>query len=818
MKLRSRPALTRIVLLYLVFAGLWFFLSDRLLATSVHETERLHQLHTLNDLAFAALTAIALFVILRREHSAREKADVRLERHARQLTALTHMGQAVLSSLDLTVVLKKVVDEVAPFFSAKGVSVLLLEGDELVFAASHGSGAEKLIGRRIPATAGIAGEVARVGEPRQVSDHEQQSHIYREIEKFSGYHVKSLLAVPLKLGNETIGVIEAVHTLEDAFGPDDLSLLEAAAHWAIIAIGNARERKRTQRQLQESEVIAAISRQLNETVKLGQILQFIVDAARYTIPNADRAVIHLLDESHAALHAAAVASLDRLNPTDFNMRPGEGVAGQVLAEGEVINVTDTQADPRYLPLGADSHLRSLLVAPVESGTRRLGTLSVSSQSPHAFSADDERLLVTLGIQTGLAIEKAQLFETERRRAEEAVALQQVAQTLISQFNLPELLRRIVTSIATMANYQYVSVFLLEGERLILRACQGYTETVPSDLGLNEGMSGRAAVTRQPVFAPDVTLDKDYILGPGGVRSAIAVPLIHADQVLGVLLVEADALRTLDQSDFNWLINAGRQMSIAIKNTLLVSDLEKALRQEQAARAQLVQTEKLAAMGRLIASVAHELNNPVQAIQNALYLVKQERALNAQSREDLGVALAEADRMVELIARLRETYRPTTSEDFRPESLNTLVEEVQKLIGTHLRRNKVEFRFEPDPALPPVRGIRDQLKQVIINLCLNAVEAMPSGGHLMLRTEHRPDSGEAWLYIADTGIGIEAAALSNVFDPFYTTKESGTGLGLAITYEIIQRHLGQIEVTSEPRHGTTIRVRLPVELAGTARAT
>ncbi|MEK7277009.1 MAG: hypothetical protein AAB427_06640, partial [Chloroflexota bacterium] len=149
MKLRGRPALTRIVLLYLVFAGLWFFLSDSLLESFVHETERLHSLHALNDLAFAVLTAIALFVTLRREHSAREKAEVQLERQARQLTALTHVGQAVLSSLDLAVVLKKVVDEVAPFFKAEGVSVLLLEGDELVFAASHGAGAEKLIGHRI---------------------------------------------------------------------------------------------------------------------------------------------------------------------------------------------------------------------------------------------------------------------------------------------------------------------------------------------------------------------------------------------------------------------------------------------------------------------------------------------------------------------------------------------------------------------------------------------------------------------------------------------------------------------------------------------
>jgi signal transduction histidine kinase len=242
-------------------------------------------------------------------------------------------------------------------------------------------------------------------------------------------------------------------------------------------------------------------------------------------------------------------------------------------------------------------------------------------------------------------------------------------------------------------------------------------------------------------------------------------------------------------------------------------LRQALRQEQAMRDQLVQAGKLAAMGRLVASVAHELNNPLQVIENVLYLIDQEKH-SPQSETNLALALAEAERMAALISRLRETYRPATAEEFRPQSLNDLLLEVQRLMGTHLRYHHVHIIFDADPTLPPVRAIRDQLKQVILNLALNAVEAMPDGGRLIIGTGVRPAANELWFSVTDSGVGIPADDLPNVFDPFYTTKPNGTGLGLAITYDIIQRHSGRIEVESQPGQGTTFTVWLPVSEAVT----
>ena len=250
--------------------------------------------------------------------------------------------------------------------------------------------------------------------------------------------------------------------------------------------------------------------------------------------------------------------------------------------------------------------------------------------------------------------------------------------------------------------------------------------------------------------------------------------------------------------------------MVLDKALLYTQLQEALQKEQRARAQLVQTEKLAAMGRLIASVTHELNNPLQAIQNALYLVKLEENLSSQAAEDLQVAIDEGARMAGLISRLRDTYRPVIAADYQTESVDTLVKEVSKLLGTHLHHSNVGLEFTPNPDLPHTPIIRDQIKQVILNLCINAIESMPKGGNLTISSIYHPDVEEIHLNVSDTGPGITPEAQTRIFEPFFTTKEGGTGLGLAVSYEIVQNHGGNIEAKNNPGPGATFTLTLPCE--------
>jgi len=186
----------------------------------------------------------------------------------------------------------------------------------------------------------------------------------------------------------------------------------------------------------------------------------------------------------------------------------------------------------------------------------------------------------------------------------------------------------------------------------------------------------------------------------------------------------------------------------------------------------------------------------------------EENLSIQAAEDLQVAIDEGSRMAGLIARLRDTYRPVAAADYQSESVDILVEEVRKLLSTHLSHNNVRLVFTPNPDLPQASLIRDQIKQVILNLCINAIESMPQGGKLTIYTIYLSEMEEIHIKVRDTGPGITPDVQNKIFEPFFTTKEGGTGLGLAVSYEIAQNHGGNITAKNNQGPGSTFTLSLP----------
>ena len=289
-----------------------------------------------------------------------------------------------------------------------------------------------------------------------------------------------------------------------------------------------------------------------------------------------------------------------------------------------------------------------------------------------------------------------------------------------------------------------------------------------------------------------------------------VPVKSQGETIGFITLSSPHHDFLTEDHSAALTTFAGLISVKLENMRLLEALQARDEREENARARIVQSEKLAALGRIVASVAHELNNPLQAIQNALYLISLEESLSPQSREDIQVALTESNRMAGLIARLRETYRPMSNEEYQYCSINNLVLDVEKLIATHLRHNNVQFNFLPGSELPQCFVIQDQIKQVILNICLNAVESMHRGGELEVQTKYDSNMNRIELIFSDNGPGIHPEILPNIFDPFITTKEGGTGLGLSITYDIVQRHGGMIDVESQLGKGTKFSVSIPIK--------
>jgi two-component system sensor histidine kinase HydH len=223
--------------------------------------------------------------------------------------------------------------------------------------------------------------------------------------------------------------------------------------------------------------------------------------------------------------------------------------------------------------------------------------------------------------------------------------------------------------------------------------------------------------------------------------------------------------------------------------------------------EMLEREKALLLEKMAPVLAHEIRNPLGSIKGAAQILRSE-AESAEQRNLLDVITEEVNRLNRVVSQFLEYARPYTP-DLRPRPINTVIEKAMAVIEANSISAGIEIQLELHPHLPPVPMDQEQIHQVILNIAINALEAMPNGGMLTVRTSRiESDTGDAvGISIRDTGQGIRREALKQIFTPFFTTKERGVGLGLAVCQRIIRSHGGRIRVKSIPGRGTIFYIRL-----------
>ena len=434
----------------------------------------------------------------------------------------------------------------------------------------------------------------------------------------------------------------------------------------------------------------------------------------------------------------------------------------------------------------------------------------------------------IGILVGRALEQAQIRSQVDQERELLQIFYEVSDHLATSLDLDWVLSRVLDLSITATNAQDGSIFLLpalgrvsgarEG-RILRRALPPAEADLVIEEVLARGLAGWAVRHKEVGIVADTSSDARWLpfpedLDPPG--AALAAPLMAGGSVLGVMTLAHREKEHFQDRDVTIVLAIAGQAAVAIEKARLhddVSRMAKRLAQRveeqtqelKEIQAQLIQAEKLAALGELAAGIAHEINNPLHILQAYVEYMQTQIGPDEEILDVLEPMNHALENIARLASQLRDFSRPAAGE-WKEVSINGALERVLLLVRKELMHNHVEVTALLAPELPNVMGDPRQIEQVFLNLILNARDAMPGGGQLTIET--RADANIVYVRFVDTGLGISSEHLPRIFEPYFTTKEDrGTGLGLAICQRIVIQHGGQISVASILGQGTAFTVQL-----------
>ncbi|HJS17481.1 MAG TPA: response regulator [Anaerolineales bacterium] len=384
----------------------------------------------------------------------------------------------------------------------------------------------------------------------------------------------------------------------------------------------------------------------------------------------------------------------------------------------------------------------------------------------------------------------------------------VTETLFSETDREKLLDLILTAIRDHLHCSNVAYYQVEDGSVITVAQRGRVLQVDGG-NFAAQLIQRVDSDANPIVVtatgPGET-DAQSLLSTLGLGSAILIPIARSN-IHSVLFAARDASGSpFRGADLELFFVLARQAVVAMENARLYEDLRNYLRQVEESQQAMLRVEKMAAAGRLTASIAHEVNNPLQSVQNCLHLASHEHVSPEMRTEYIELAKKELDRLMKTVQRMLDFYRPGAVRVEEVDLLD-LLNHVLSLTSQQLRSKNVHIKTDLPDSLPVIYAVSSQIQQIFFNLILNALDAMPDGGELTVTAWAATDGVE--VIFEDNGHGIPEDRRESIFEPFFSTKEGGTGLGLTVSYNIVTAHGGTLDLIEGHGTGACFRLLLPM---------
>jgi PAS domain S-box-containing protein len=600
----------------------------------------------------------------------------------------------------------------------------------------------------------------------------------------------------------------------------------------LVQVGrDITERKQTDEALErrsaQAKSMVEVARAITSSLDLPAVLDLIVDRVRELlgIPRASIAVIEP-ETSDAVIRFVAYrgmkANFKELRPLHWR----DGTTPTAIHERRPVWSADLLNDPAFTltpstraTVEAEGY-RAVLSVPLLASDRALGALAVYRDAPGPFTDEEVDLLQIFAAQAAVAIRNAQLYAEAQRRQREAETVAVLTRAINQSLDLDAILQQVAETARAFCGSDLARIALREpgSGSLVFRYWVG-----PGPRGWENariepgrGIGGRAFAEGRPVrtenYLSDPHISKDYtsLVREDEVVAVLALPIRSQEDVEGVLYVANRSPRPFSDRDEMILLQLADYAGTAIRNARLYDELREAHERLERSQAQLIQTERLRALGEMAAGVAHDFNNLLAVILGRAELL-QRRTTDPESKRGLEAVRKAAQDGADTVRRIQEFTRTRQSRSFGTVDILDVVREVVELTRPRWQDEAQSRGLRYDVTVQgeavPVAGHPEELREVFTNLLSNALEAMPTGGSCRVRASTHDDT--VVISVEDTGCGMSEDTRRRIFEPFFTTKgPRGNGLGLAVTWGIIQRHQGTIDVASTMGEGTRFTISLP----------